>query len=112
MKDTIRIIAASAFVTALLIKAAPAAAEPVSERTATIVRTADLDLSSRAGVRELHQRVDAAARQVCGLASDADLVGKNEVRRCRHEVVAQAAAKADQLIASRRVGTSIALAAR
>ena len=112
MKQTIRIIAASAFITGMLIKAVPAVAEPLQASNVSIVHTTDLDLSSTAGVRELNRRLSAAARTVCGTASDADLEGKNEVRACRSNVLGDARNSADRLIATREVGATITVAAR
>ena len=111
MKDTIRIIAASAFVTALLIKAVPAIAEPVAQNV-TIVRTADLNLTSAADQRELDRRISLAAIEVCGTASDVDLAGKNDARQCRQAVVAEARAKSAAMVADRAGDRSILIAAR
>jgi UrcA family protein len=112
MKQTIQIAAAAFLITAAVIKAAPALAEPVStpEVNVALVRTADLDLSSEAGQRQLDSRLVQAAREVCGAASDVDLAGKNQVRHCRTEVLARANAQRDQLLASNR-GEIIAVTA-
>jgi len=91
MKQTLRIVLASFLTTAAIIKAAPALAEPVSANVnVSVVSTADLDLSTDKGRRQLDQRLVIAAREVCGAASDADLAGKNQVRRCRDEVLIRA----------------------
>ena len=67
----------------LALIATPAiAAEPAAPAT-SIVRTADLDLASKVGQRALDRRLSIAIAEVCGTASDADLAGQNEVRRCR-----------------------------
>ena len=66
-------------------------------------------LGSTAGRRELDQRLAAAAREVCGSASDVDLAGKNDVRQCRVDVLARAKASGEQL-ANR--GQPIRIAAR
>lgn len=88
---------------------APAvAAEPVT--VTSIVRTADLDLASPGGQQELSQRIAVAAREVCGTASDVDLEGKNAVRACREQTIAQAAAQREQLLAAARSGTPILVA--
>ena len=109
--SAIRIIIASALITTAAIKAAPALAEPVAgpDVNVSIVRTADLDLSTENGRQALDHRLVNAVREVCGTASDIDLVGQNKVRACRKNVLADARAKGDQL-ASR--GTSITIAAR
>ncbi len=49
MRQTLKIIAVSALATAAVIKAVPAFAEPA--QNVSIVRTADLDLSSADGSR-------------------------------------------------------------
>ncbi len=66
----------------LVLTATPAMAEPEAPST-SIVRTADLDLASHAGKRALDRRISLAVAEVCGTASDADLVGQNQVRDCR-----------------------------
>jgi UrcA family protein len=84
------------------------AAEP--ETVTSIVRTADLDLSSPVGQQELDHRIAQAARDVCGTASDVDLEGKNAVRHCREQTIAQAVAQREQLVAAARSGTPILVA--
>ena len=73
--------------TLLAFTATPALAEPAAISTAK-VQVADLDLSSPQGQRALDRRLTRAVIEVCGAASDADLSGKNEVRRCRAETLA------------------------
>jgi UrcA family protein len=96
MKQTLRIIAVSALITGVAIKAAPALAEAPAQNV-SIVRTADIDLSSKAGRDTLNHRLITAAGEVCGTASDADLVGKNQVRACRVQVLAEARATGERL---------------
>ena len=109
--SAIRIIIASALITTAAIKAVPALAEPVAAQdlNVSIVRTADLDLSTETGRRALDHRLVNAAREVCGTASDIDLAGQNKVRACRENVLTDARAKSNEL-ASR--GAVITLAAR
>ena len=104
-------IAATAFlITAAAIKAAPAFAEPVAPDTnVSFVHTADLDLSSPRGQRALDARLAHAASAVCGTASDADLVGKNDDRKCRADVLATAKSQRDQLLAAADRGAAIAI---
>jgi UrcA family protein len=109
MKQALRIILGSALVTGALIKTAPVLAAPVSTN-ATVVHTADLDLSSDSGRRQLNQRLVIAAREVCGTASDVDIAGKNQVRACRHNVLSDARAKSGQLLAGRGGDRSILVA--
>ena len=109
--SAIRIIIASALITTAAIKAVPALAEPVAAQdiNVSIVRTVDLDLSTQAGRRALDHRLVHAARDVCGTASDVDLVGQNKVRACRVNALTDARAKGNEL-ASR--GAAITVAAR
>ena len=112
MKLTLRFIFGAFLATAAVIKTAPALAEPVPANVnVSVVRAADLDLSTGAGLHQLDQRLIVAAREVCGTASDADLAGKNQVRRCRDEVLARAHDRRDALLASARPGESIAVTA-
>ena len=108
--SAIRIIIASALITTVAIKAAPALAEPIASDTNTsIVRTADLDLSTKTGQRILDHRLVQAANEVCGTAADVDLVGHNKVRECRHSVLLDARAKGQQLASH---GAAIIVASR
>lgn len=91
MDKGFKIAAASFLITAALLKGVPALAEPApTPVNVSIVHTADLDLSSEAGKRQLDQRLSQAAREVCGEASEVDLQGKNDVRACRADVLAKA----------------------
>jgi UrcA family protein len=99
MKNTLKIMAISALATAAVIKAVPALAEPAPAQNVSIVRTADLDLTTKAGRQALDHRLVVAAYEVCGTASDADLVGKNQARACRGEVLGVARARSEQLAA-------------
>lgn len=111
----IHIVIASAIITATAIRAAPALAEPAAgegEIAISYVQTADLDLRSDSGRRQLDRRIVVAAREVCGTASDADLEGKNAVRHCVDEVVAKARGESEQLIASANRGVIAVTAAR
>lgn len=88
---------------------APAVAQPpVAVAT---VETFDLDLSTAAGQRALDLRLTHAVRDVCGEASDADVAGKNAVRRCRAETMAGLAGARDERIA-KASSRPIAVAAR
>jgi UrcA family protein len=109
--SAIRIIIASALLTTAAIKAAPALAEPAAgpEVNVSIVQSADLDLSTDAGRKSLDRRLVHAASDVCGTASDSDLVGKNRVVACRRSVLADARGKSEQLA---RQGNPIAVASR
>ena len=106
MKQALLIILGSALVTGAALRAAPALSQDIST---SIVRTADLDLASAEGRKALNHRLSIAARDVCGVASDADLEGKNDVRRCRADVLARAHAERDQILAGRIDGAVIAM---
>jgi UrcA family protein len=97
MKTPILIGLGSFLAAAAVIKAAPALAEPLQQQSVSIVHTADLNLTTEAGRRALDQRLVIAARDVCGEASDVDLAGKNRVRQCRADVLADARGKSEQL---------------
>lgn len=79
--------------------ATPALAEAPVIATST-VQTADLDLSSARGQQLLDRRLSQAVKEVCGVASDADIAGKNDVRRCRTETLTSLADERDQRIAA------------
>jgi len=111
MKQSLKIIATSALVTAALIKGAPTMAETVQPQNVSIVHTNDLDLSSKAGRSALDHRLVIAAYDVCGTASDVDLAGKNQVRACRADVLAKARADIQEL-ASRRNGSILVASSR
>jgi len=97
MNTSLKIAIGSFLAAAAVIKGAPALAEPAEPQNVSIVRTADLDLSSETGRRALDQRLLNAAREVCGEASDVDLEGKNEVRACRTKVLSDARTHGQQL---------------
>lgn len=110
MKKTLLIIAGSALVTSLAIKAAPAFAETTSGDTATsIVRTSDLDLSSELGQRTLDRRLVVAAHQVCDDPSAVDLKAANAESQCRDQVLSAARVRAG-VIAGRNSGEPIRIA--
>jgi UrcA family protein len=81
------------------VAASPLAAEPVS--TSRAVQTADLDLSTAAGLRTLDHRLTIAIVDACGEASDVDLEGANAVRACRADARARVAAERDRIVALR-----------
>ena len=96
--------------TLLAFTATPALAEPPVIASVT-VQTADLDLSSQSGQQALDHRLSQAVKEVCGTASDVDIAGKNEVRRCRVDTLANLSAERDQRIAAAS-GSPIKVAAR
>lgn len=94
----------------LAFTATPALAEAPAIATST-VQTADLDLSTAKGQQALQHRLSQAVKEVCGNASDADVAGNNDVRRCRAETLASLSSERDQRIA-RASGDPIQVAAR
>lgn len=96
--------------TLLAFGAMPALAEPPATVT-SVVKTADLDLSTARGQKALDLRLAHAVKDVCGSASDSDIAGKNEVRRCRSETLGKLAGERDRRIASAS-GEPIEVAAR
>ena len=95
--------------TLMAFTAAPVLAEPI--KVTSTVQTDDLDLSNAKGQRELDRRLALAVKEVCGTASDADIEGKNEVRRCRVETLAGLSSDRDQRVA-RASNLPIEVAAR
>lgn len=84
---TLAALAAGTFVAPAFAQDAELGASP------QVVSYADLDLGTARGVRTLDRRIDRAVRQACGWASDFDLAGQNDLRRCRKETIAQIAAR-------------------
>ncbi|HEX7930100.1 MAG TPA: UrcA family protein [Sphingomicrobium sp.] len=113
MKNPFVLAIASAIITAGLIKAVPALAEtPTSTQTyVSYVKTADLNLASEGGQRALDRRLAQAAREVCGVPSDSDLIGQNKARECREEAVQRAGAEREALLAAANRGAVIAITA-
>ena len=109
MKQTLKIIAISAMATAAVIKSVPALAESQPAANISVVETGDLDLTTAAGRQALDHRLVVAAGEVCGTASDVDLVGQNQARDCRTEVLGAARASGEQLAGR---GAPVRIAAR
>ena len=105
MNKTVKIILSSFLITAGLIKGAPALAEEAPSAT-YVVRTADLDLNTAAGQRTLDHRLTITIAEVCGVASDADLAGKNAANACRTETRAKLEAERDRRLAGLVAPTS------
>jgi UrcA family protein len=83
---------------------------PVERRV--VVSTADLNLASARGQSTLTRRLAHAVVEACGTASDADLAGQNQVRRCRDEASSRVAAGRDQLARTASRGKDIVFASR
>jgi len=75
------------------------------------VKTADLNLTSERGQQALDRRLAQAAREVCGVPSDSDLVGQNKVRECREDAVGRASSEREALLAAAKRGAVIAITA-
>ena len=111
MKTVSLVAALAASVTAVL-AAAPLAAQPPAAPERVIVRYADLDLSSRAGIATLNRRVLTAVEEACGPSSDADVHGRNLVIACRHRSFAEAISQARGAIALANRQGPVVLAGR
>ena len=103
---TLTLILSAFAATPALAQAAPTA------ETRIVVRSADLDLGSATGQRMLDHRIAMGVVEACGETSNVDLVGKNEIRRCRAETSASVAANRDRLVGLASRGQDIILAAR
>ena len=101
---TITTLAAAVLAT---VTAAPALAQDANIRSVA-VSFADLDLGSEAGRSTFDNRLRQAVREVCGVASSADLRGQNRVDDCRETLTARAAQQRDVALASRQSGIVIA----
>lgn len=108
MKQTLKIIAISALATAAVLRTVPALSQPVSDQNVSIVRTSDLDLSTKSGRATLHHRLVIAAREACDAASDVDLVGQNVMRSCRAHVLAKAGAQRELAVGAQSVRSAAA----
>ena len=93
---------------AALMPLVPAHAE-VSKNTQTVAFR-DLDLSSAKGRKALDLRIYRAAADVCGTASDLDLVGQNDLKKCRVQTANAARADVDTQMAARAQTIQVAAA--
>jgi len=78
--------------------ATPALAQSAPAERRVVVSTADLNLATALGQRALDRRLAHAVIEACETASDADLAGQNEVRRCREDTSRRIAARRDELV--------------
>lgn len=84
---------------ALAAALAAAVATPAFARTGSVtVGYGDLNLASRAGRQVLDQRIDGAARQLCGAFSPLQLKMNALSRSCRAEVLADARAQVARVV--------------
>lgn len=81
---------------ALLLAAQPALAAPATEAR---VPVRDLDLTSRAGVRELDRRLERAAARVCGARASVWMAERAAVVSCVRDALARARPARDAAIA-------------
>ncbi|MEA3004142.1 MAG: hypothetical protein QOH81_2930 [Sphingomonadales bacterium] len=96
---------------AIAVTAAPAVAQPPVSAI-LVVRTADLDLRSPAGISAMDRRVRAVVALACGDSSEVDLHGRNAAVRCRAETLAAVAAQRSRAIALARRGSATEIAAQ
>lgn len=89
----------------------PVSAQPSPAKQSVAVAHRDLDLRTEAGTRALDRRIWRAVVEVCGSAPDFDIAGKNDVRECRRDTRALAAAQADVVVASASRGQAIQVSA-
>lgn len=93
---------------AALMPLVPAQAE-VSHNTTTVAFR-DLDLASAKDRKALDLRIYRAAVEVCGAASDLDLTGQNDVRKCRTQTANAARTTVDTQVAQRNRTIQMAVA--
>ena len=108
----IGIILTSALVTAAVIKAFQRLPKPRPRRRSASCAPPTSICRPAIGREALDKRLVTAANAVCGAAADVDLAGRNDVRLCRKDVLAQARAKTDAIAAGRTAERTILIAAR
>lgn len=84
-----------------------AAARPGEHVAQHVVRYADLNLGSRAGVDQLYQRIVTAAHGVCGTDQAFSLTAQVESRQCAEQAIARAVATVDNPALSNRYRDSV-----
>jgi UrcA family protein len=92
--------------------ATPGLAQAEPRQNAVVVRYADLDLSSPAGVARLDRRILSAVQAACGATSSADPKGANQAAACRSDALAQLQAKRGRILAAAQPAQPDRLAAR
>ena len=92
--------------------ATPAVAQSAVDAGQVRVGYADLDLTSRAGVRTLDRRIRTAVETACGPISSFDPRGKNIVLECRADTLAEARSQRDVAIAAVSGATPVQLASQ
>ena len=93
---------------AAVLLAAPLHAQAPAAPADQIVRSADLDLGSGAGVAALDRRLELAVETACGPTSAADPAGYNRARLCRARLIADLRPQRDRLVAAARAATRLA----
>ena len=84
-----------------------AADRPGEQAAQHLVRYADLNLDSRAGVDQLYQRIVTAAHSVCGTDQAFSLTAQVESRQCSKQAIARAVATIDSPALSSRYRGSV-----
>ncbi len=75
------------------------------EGTSVQVTYEDLDLSTEGGVRELENRIDRAAKEICGdTARTGTRINNREARECVNEIKQQINAQFAELVDNARRG--------
>lgn len=98
---------ATAFAPPVMAGQSAANAQPVRSQ---VVPYSDIDLATAKGAAEFNRRVRVATESVCGTASDFDLAGQNDVRRCIVENKQRAALETRNAIARGNLESSIRIA--
>ena len=104
------LILAAALVASFTSLAPPAFAQDSAGQV--VVSFADLDLSTRSGIRTFDRRIRTAVEQACGPISSFDPRGKNVVLDCREDTLALARAQRDTAIAGVTGASQIQLASQ
>ncbi len=112
LNDTVIFIAALVASAAVAVAIPASAATPDDTATSEVhhVHTADLNLAAPADVKRLRARIAAAARQVCGNATDPLSYNDPDFSNCVKTATEDAWAQAEKLIASKTSHTLLASA--
>jgi len=95
----------STFLALAAAAAATLATPTIAQTDSVTIGYGDLNLTSRAGRNALDQRIDGAARQLCGEASPLQLKMVALGRTCRAGVLAEARAQLARVIVDDQVAS-------
>lgn len=104
MAKLIQMIAPFALATGLL----PVAAQAATPERSVVLDTANIDLSTPAGISTLDARIEKAVRNVCGAQVVGDAVVNAAVRTCRVATHESLEARKLAAIAAQRRGAVLA----